>query len=457
MHWIGAILAIGLLIVVHEAGHYFVARWCKMRVERFSIGFGPAIWSRKRGDTTFQIAPVPFGGYVQISGMLVHDEVDENDPTAYPNRPAWQRFLTIFAGPGTNYLFAIALAIVLYAVAGVPTGTSWYTVQEVKEGYTAAQQLKPGDRILRIKHVRDEALYSGALGPEPIGIEQVVADSGGRPLTFQVDRGGKTIDVDVTPTRSGDAWTVPARFGRDPAGEIMGATRWWRVGAAESGSPLVAGDRILGVRRVLYDDPLYHRYEGVEQKALSDYVQEARGGTIWLTVERDGAELAPIAVTPQPDHSEKLADGSPAYRIGIGLNFKRERRDEGILASLGHALWYPVAQTKVIIGGLYKVVRGEEKGELAGPVGITTVIKESIAAGWITVIELLMILNVYLGLFNLFPLPALDGGRLVFLGYEMATRRRANPKIEATVHMVGIMALLVLMVLVTYKDIARLL
>ncbi|HTM19564.1 MAG TPA: site-2 protease family protein, partial [Kofleriaceae bacterium] len=146
-----------------------------------------------------------------------------------------------------------------------------------------------------------------------------------------------------------------------------------------------------------------------------------------------------------------------AYRIGIGLNFERERRDEGVIAAFGHALWYPVAQTKIIVGGLYKVIRGEEKGELAGPVGITTVIKESIAAGWITVIELLMILNVYLGLFNLFPLPALDGGRLVFLGYEMATRRRANPKIEATVHMVGIMALLVLMVLVTYKDIARLL
>ena len=91
-----------------------------------------------------------------------------------------------------------------------------------------------------------------------------------------------------------------------------------------------------------------------------------------------------------------------------------------------------------------------------GPVGITDMIKRTFEVGWIRVLELLMLLNVYLGLFNLLPLPALDGGRLVFLGYEMATRRRANPKVEATVHMVGIMALLLLMVLVTYKDIARL-
>jgi len=455
MQWIGAILAIGVLIVVHESGHYFVARWCRMRVDRFSIGFGPAIWSRKRGDTTFQIAPVPFGGYVQIAGMLVHDEVDEHDPTAYPNRPAWQRFATIFAGPGTNYLFAIVLAIILYLIAGIPTGTSWYQVRGVKAGFSAAEQLQPNDRILRIKHSRAEALYPGPLGPEPVALDDVIGESGGRQLTFTVDRGGKELEVAVAPHQAGDGWAIGATFTRDAAGPVMGATRWWRV--TRGGDGLEAGDRIVGLERVLYDDNLYHRYEGEPQKALSDYVNEARGGTIWLTVERDGKVLPPLPVTPKPDYADLLADGTPAYRIGIELNFQRERRHEGVVASLGHALWYPVAQTKVIVGGLYKVIRGEEKGELAGPVGITTVIKESIAAGWVSVLELLMILNVYLGLFNLFPLPALDGGRLVFLGYEMATRRRANPKIEATVHMVGIMALLVLMVLVTYKDIVRLL
>ena len=117
---------------------------------------------------------------------------------------------------------------------------------------------------------------------------------------------------------------------------------------------------------------------------------------------------------------------------------------------------YPIAQTKVIVGGLFGMLFGNVEGEVMGPVGITDMIKKKIQVGWVQVIELLMMLNVHLGLINLLPLPALDGGRLIFLSYEMATRRRANPRVEATVHMVGIMALLLLMVVVTYKDIAKL-
>ena len=365
MLWIGAIIAIGLLIVVHEAGHFFVARWCKMRVDRFSIGFGPAIWSVTRGDTQFQIAPIPFGGFVQINGMLVADEVDPGDEFAYPNRPAWQRFATIFAGPATNYLFAIVLAAGLYTCAGVPTGTSWYQVTEVAEGFDAHGKLKPGDRILEI--------------------------SGGQ--------------VFISHQGSG---------------------------------------------------PVYIPAEGRAQaKGLTQILQEGKGAAMQVVVLR-GGERVTVSITPKPDDNIKLADGSSQYRLGIGLVPERERADIGVFRAAGHALWYPVAQTRLIASGLYKIVVGEEKGELSGPVGITTVIKRSIEIGWIAMFELLMLLNVYLGLFNLFPLPALDGGRLVFLSYEMATRRRANPKVEATVHMVGIMCLLVIMVLVTYKDIARL-
>src|SRR5688572_6859357 len=116
---VGAIIAIGLLIIVHEAGHYVVARWCKMRVDRFSLGFGPALVKWRRGETDFTIGPIPFGGFVQIAGMTLADDIDAEDERAYPNRPVWQRFLTIFAGPATNYLFAIVLAFGLVAIGGV--------------------------------------------------------------------------------------------------------------------------------------------------------------------------------------------------------------------------------------------------------------------------------------------------------------------------------------------------
>src|SRR5688572_31703107 len=120
---VGAILAIGMLIVVHEAGHYFVARRCGMRVDRFSIGFGPPLLKWRRGETDFTLGPIPFGGFVQINGMTLADEVAPDDRRSYPNRPAWQRFLTILAGPGTNYLFAIAIGIVLFTAAGVDVST----------------------------------------------------------------------------------------------------------------------------------------------------------------------------------------------------------------------------------------------------------------------------------------------------------------------------------------------
>src|ERR1044071_2596614 len=118
------ILALGFLIVVHEAGHYVVARWCKMRVERFSVGFGPGLLKRKgKHGTVFQLAPLPFGGFVEIRGMNIAEEVDPEDLQAYPNRPAWQRFLTILAGPATNYISAIFLAFALYTCQGEPCNT----------------------------------------------------------------------------------------------------------------------------------------------------------------------------------------------------------------------------------------------------------------------------------------------------------------------------------------------
>ena len=117
MSYVLAILALGMLIIVHEGGHYLVARWSKMRVERFSVGFGPALLKWRRGETLFQLAPIPFGGFVQITGMNPHEDFDEKDPNVYPNRPTILRFLTIFAGPFTNILFASVLILVTLYVS----------------------------------------------------------------------------------------------------------------------------------------------------------------------------------------------------------------------------------------------------------------------------------------------------------------------------------------------------
>jgi regulator of sigma E protease len=357
---LGAIVAIGLLIVVHEAGHYFVARRCGMRVERFSIGFGPPILTWRRGDTDFTVGPIPFGGFVQIRGMTVAEDVDGDDAGAYPNRPAWQRFATIFAGPATNYLFAIVIGFVLFVSAGIPSGTTWYGVAGVEEGWPATGVLQPGDKIVELDGKPYFASRPGEKYP-PIG--ELLTQRAGAPIALTVRRGDADVDVQLTARREQFAGSL---------------------------------------------------FEGV-----------------------------PSALKP------------PLYRLGIVLTYHDERTPTGVLDAARAAIAYPIAQTRLIAVGLWEIATRQQDPVFMGPVGITTMIKRTIDIGLIQVLELLMMLNVYLGLFNLLPLPALDGGRLVFLGYEMATRRRANPKIEAAVHMVGIMALLVHMVLVTYKDIAR--
>lgn len=359
VYWIASLLSLAFLIVVHEAGHYFVARWCRMRVERFSIGFGPGILKRKskKTGTIFQIAPIPFGGFVEIRGMNIAEEVDPDDKLAYPNRPAWQRFLTIFAGPATNYVSAIVLAFALYSCHGFESSWRWHEVAGLKEGFDAYGKLKVGDRI---------------------------------------------IAVDDVPILARGEWVSPTG-------------------------------------------------EHYKEDSLRGRVAAKRGAPIKVTVLRDGQKVD-VTITPTLSFTELPYEPKETLLLGIMPRSVSDPVDVGLFTAAKGALEYPVLQTKVIVGGLYDIIRGKEEADPGGPKRIFDEFSKAWQLGGVTGIQLLMMLSVYLGLFNLFPLPALDGGRLVFLSYELVTRRRANPKIEAMVHMAGIMVLGVVMILVTLKD-----
>ena len=376
---IGAILALGFLIMVHEAGHLIVARWCGMKVERFSIGFGPGIFRwRSKKDTVYQIAPIPFGGFVEIRGMNLAEDIDPTDPQAYPNRPVWQRMATIFAGPFTNVLAAVALAYVLYACHGYDRHIDYFGIAEVQKGGAAEHALLPGDRILAIggtqdgKHVDHPVYFDG-----PHGERHSLRDF------FK--------DEDATITVLRKVCTMTA------------ATT-----AAATLVPVACVDEIQ----------------------------------------------PPIVIRPRKSD----CGGSTCYRIGVGL--MNDRVDLGTqpigpFEAAREAVIYPWRQSKQIVGGLWQVITRKAELETAGPAGITVVIKEAIESGWVETFLLLMMLNVYLGLFNLFPLPPLDGARLAFLGYELVTRRRANPKVEATVFMVGVLILIPVLIMVTVGDCRR--
>ncbi|MBK8481494.1 MAG: site-2 protease family protein [Proteobacteria bacterium] len=339
MVYLLAIAALAVLIVVHEFGHMWVARRCGMRVEKFSIFFGPVLWRWKGRETTYQLATVPLGGYVQIAGMNPEEALAADDQGSYQNKPAWQRFLTILAGPGINYVFAIALIFALVLIWGQPRPL--VAVGEVMPGSPAQQVgLRAGDVLRRI---------DGVPIREAVDLTAAVTSSGGRPLTIEVDRGK--------------------------------APQLLRVAARQ-------------------DDGIY----------------------------RIGIRFAPV----------------PAFeRVGL-------------LRAATYSVTYPVVQSLAMLRMLGKLAtRQISAKQVEGPVGIVHQLKLSFESGVAAAVLQIALLSVCLGLFNLLPLPALDGGRLVFLAFEMLTRRRVSHRVEAFVHTVGFVLLFGVLLLVTYSDLRR--
>jgi regulator of sigma E protease len=335
-----AILCLALLIVVHEGGHFLVARLCGMRVERFSIGFGKPLVAVKKGDTIYQIAPIPLGGFVQITGLNPHEEFDHNDPYVYPNRPRWMRLAVLVAGPGANYLTAVVLALGLLMIYGAPSKTNHDVLDVVAN--SAAQQagLKPRDVLLEA---------NGKKLSSDLAITDVVKQSGGAPVTLKVKRGADVHTVVVTPRKEGSE-----------------------------------GRYLIGVHL--------------------------------------GTDYAPVP---------------------MGKAFKQ-------------ALVLPAVYTGAILNGMWEMLVGKQPANLSGPVGIAKQMARAADQGAMEFLNLVMILSIYLGLFNLLPLPALDGGRVLFLGINSLPIKSVSAKTEAAVHMVGLLLLLGVFVLVTFKDIKEL-
>ncbi len=333
LHGFLAVLALGILIIVHEWGHYIVARLCKMRVDRFSIGFGPAILQRRRGETMYQVGVIPLGGYVQIAGLNPEDEnIDPQDPRAYPNRPAWQRFATIAAGPLVNYVFAVLLIFALHSV---------------------------------------------------IGVHGVVANK-------------------VIPDHP----------------------------AAKAG--VLDGDQLYRIDGYLISD--YHEVLSI--------VDGAKAQALQLEVLRAG-QVQTLTVSPALD-----PDG--AWRIGIKMEQTKTLMRYSPVVAFSKSLLAPFRLSVQTLRGLFRV---RHLSDFQSPVGIARMMKSQMESGLVSGLQFIAIISTLLGLFNLLPLPALDGGRLIFLGWELVTRRAVNQRVEQIVHFVGMVALLGLLLVLMVKDV----
>ncbi|HEY3235991.1 MAG TPA: M50 family metallopeptidase [Polyangiaceae bacterium] len=332
-----SILGLALLMVVHESGHLLAARAFGMRVNKFSIGFGPALWRHQPqgSDTVYQIALVPFLAYVQIAGMNPLEEVDPDDKGSYANATLPARVSAIFAGPLANYLFASVLFFSAFMVGGKQVPTT--QVEVMADGAAKAAHIQNRDRIIAI---------NGARIKNWDHLRAMILKSAKRKLSIEVERGQKRLTFEVTP---------------EPKAENGGGQ--------------------IGVR--------------------------------------------PIEAT-------------------VPMSFREAAVDSVVM---------PARVVQLLVVSLGQIVTGKAKPQLTGPVGIALQAKRAAESGAAELLALLGLLSAYLGGFNLVPFPALDGGRLMFLGYEAVTRRRPDARVEAHVHAVGLLMLFVLIFVVTVFDI----
>lgn len=337
---LAAILAIGVLIIFHEAGHFFVARWSGMKVQRFSIGFGPPLAKVKKKETEYQIGLLPFGGFVQIEGMNPHDGSDPSSPTSYSNRPISLRLATIAAGPAANYLLGFVMLFLFFA-------------------FFASEVLAPV-RIIRVVE-----------------------------------------------------------------------------GSAAERAGLKEGDLIVGTATRAFD----------RADELREVIQAEGKNGVELRVRRDGNEML---VKLQPD---EVPGG---FQIGVEHE-GTERRSHPLGVKDGaKAALLTVEATSLSTLRLFGMLfRGKGLDQVSGPIGMVKSVSRAAERSWADAFAFLGNISVALGFFNLLPVPALDGSRLLFLILGMIRRKPLNARVETYVHVAGFFLLALLIIVISVGDVSR--
>ena len=336
-----------LIVAVHEAGHYLVARWCRVRVHAFSIGFGPELfgWTSRNG-TRFKISALPLGGYVRMAGGLTTGtaEAESAADEGFPNRPIWQRALIIFAGPLANFIFAFLLLLGM----------------------------------------------------------------------------GLALDRAVRPAKVGD----------------------FTENSAAAATELLPGDDILAV----------DGRQAETFRDLSRFMALHTGGPMTLTAERDGRRFD-VTLVPTESMIDTASGPVRVFRLGIIAPDEFEVVSYGLIEAAGNALRTQVEITGMVFSGLGQVITGRRPvSELEGPVGISQHVAEASRSGLLQILQLMIFLNMIIGLMNLLPIPVLDGGHLVFLLYEAVFRRPLPARVMEVALIIGLGLILTQFVYVTVQD-----
>jgi regulator of sigma E protease len=447
---VSAFVALGLLIFIHELGHFLVAKAIGVGVERFSLGFGPRIWSVRRGETEYCVSIVPLGGYVKMTGEEAHGEdaihpAAENlpiDPAkSFSTKPLWARALIVFAGPCMNFVLAAVIFSVVFAAVGVPVLPP--TVGRVPVDSAAAQAgLRPRDQVVAIDGRPVE--HWGEL-------EEAVARANGRALALTTLRDGTRQEVTVTPRKvpvrtpfnePAEAWSIGARPYLPPVvGEVRAG-----MPAAEAG--LQPRDRVVA----LNGQPIETWDE------LAEMISTRAEETLTLRIERGGSRMD-VSVTPRVEvERDALGKETRVGRIGIATATSQTFKRSDPLSAVARGLARTWDVTAITIVSIWKLVSGTiPASNIGGPLQISLVAGQQAQQGVVSYAFFVALISVNLAILNLLPVPMLDGGHLLFFAIEAVLGRPLSVRKREIAQQIGLALLLLLMVFALFNDLTRLL
>ncbi|ATP91349.1 MULTISPECIES: sigma E protease regulator RseP [Aeromonas] len=443
---IGAfIVALGLLVAVHEFGHFWVARRCGVKVERFSIGFGKAIWRRLGKDgTEYVLALIPLGGYVKMLDGRVDELKPGEEAQAFNHKSVWARMAIVAAGPMANFVFAL-FAFWLMFMIGVPSVKP--VVGEVRPASIVAEAgILPGMEIVGVGGEEtgdwESVTYAliSHLGDDSVQLKLKAANT-----SYAVDKTLQLAGWKFDPDKEspiGSLGIVPL------GGKVLPVVEAVVPSSASEKAGLQIGDRI----------------KGVDGEAITEWaqfverVQQSPAQPLQVTVERGGSEMT-LTLTPDG----KKVKGQLVGFVGLSPQLVPLPDEYRTLLQYGplQALWHGVQKTWSLITLTFDMIGKLIGGivsldNLSGPISIAKGAGSSADYGLVYFLGFLALISVNLGIINLFPLPVLDGGHLVYFLIEAITGKPVSEKIQEVGFRIGAAILMLLMGIALFNDFARL-
>ena len=422
-------IVLGIMVLVHEWGHFIVAKAFGVRVEVFSIGFGTRLWGYKRGDTDYRLSALPLGGYVKMAGDNPLEE-RKGDPDEFLSKPRWQRVLIALAGPAMNVVLSIVLIAGIYMRGSKQPAflDRPMVLVGVLQGSPAQKAgLQPGDRVVSVNGVKNPTWDKAE--------KQLMSTLPGHPISVVADRDGQRLSFSVTAAQA-----MEEVFGYPQDHLVVSAVS---PGTPAERSGLMPGDIILKANGTTLAN-------GAEFPPIIDKTQSQ---PIQLEVER-GDRTLQIPIRPQQVNAP---NGSPHWQIGVlrtgDLVERRLSVGDAIVESVG----VNILMTRQVAYVVVELFRGKiSLNQLEGPLGIAKESGRAAKEGIAELLSLMALIGVNLAVLNLLPIPPLDGGHILMLFIEGTMRRDLSVRVKERFVTVSMVFLLLVFAIVMYNDVLRL-